>query len=135
VNSPTPHRGKVFFHKQFQFNDGGQSDKLLIVVNEPKGNADWIWIKTTSKPKPQNTRGCHSFSNLFVLEQGDDFLSKKTWVQFLDIYNISTEALKDGIDAGDIHRIGNLKPQNVAAIINCMKKSQDLSPLELSLLK
>ena len=135
MNSPQPHRGKVFSYKQFPFGDGGQSDKLLIVVNEPDSTTDWIFIKTTSKSKCRDTQGCHSFHNLYVLNAGEDLFRSKTWVQFNEVYNISCLALGVANKYGEAKRIGNLKLQTVRAIINCMKNSQDLSPHELNLLK
>jgi hypothetical protein len=135
VDSPAPHRGKVFSYKDFEFVDGGKSDKLLILVNEPKGNADCIFIKTTSKPKPQSKPGCHSFSNLYVLDAGEDLFKLKTWVQFQEIYPVTCANLLSVIKAGEARRIGCLRDQTVRAIINCMRNSPDLSPYELKLLK
>ena len=135
MNSPAPHRGKVFSYKKFEFVDGGKSDKLLILVNEPKGNADCIFIKTTSKPKPQSKTGCHSFSNLYVLDAGEDLFELRTWVQFQEIYPVSCSDLNTAVLTGEARRIGCLRDQTLRAITNCMKNSPDLSPYELKLLK
>ncbi|MBS4056394.1 MAG: hypothetical protein KGZ82_03660 [Bacteroidales bacterium] len=135
MNSPAPHQGKVFSYKQFPFGDGGQSDKLLIVINEPDSFSDYIFVKTTSQPKCKDTQGCHCSHNLYVLNPGEDLFPKKTWVQFHELYPIPRLAMDAATKYGEAKRIGQLRPQTVAAILNCMKKSEDLSPRELSFLK
>ena len=135
MNSLPPHRGKVFSYKKFPFCDGGQSDKLLIVVNEPDSIADWIFIKTTSKPKIPDTQGCHCENNLYVLNVGEDLFPLKTWAQFHEIHQISNLAMSVAIKYGEAKRIGSLKPQTTKAILNCIQGSPDLSPAELKLLK
>jgi len=119
----------------FPFGDGGQSDKLLIVVNEPDSMSDWIVIKTTSKPKSQDTQGCHSPYSLYVLNAKEDLFPLKTWVQFKEIYHIPNIALNAATRYGEAKRIGNLNSQTIRAILNCMKGSPDLSPAELNLLR
>ena len=135
MNSPSPHRGKVFSYKDFEFVDGGKSDKLLILMNEPAGTSDCIFIKTTSKAKPQSKTGCHSFSNLYVLDANEDLFKLKTWVQFQEIYPVSCTNLLSVVTSGEARRIGQLRDQTIRAITNCMKNSPDLSPYELKLLK
>lgn len=128
-------RGKIYSHKKFTFQDGGQADKLLILVNEPTGTTDWIFVKTTSQPKPKDTQGCHSTHNLYVLNLGEDFFRKKTWVQFHELYPFNHQALLKAKLGGDIQEKGQLREQTTRALLNCMRKSEDLSPVELGWLK
>lgn len=136
MNSPPPHRGKVFLYKKFPFGDGGESDKRLIVVNEPDSTSDWLFIKTTSKRKIHDNQGCYSSDNLYVLNANEDKVFElKTWVQFQELYPIPTLAMGVAAKFGEMKRIGVLKPQIIQAILNCLRKSPDLSPAELSRLK
>ena len=135
MNSPQPHRGKVFSYKDFPFEDGGHSDKLLIVVNEPTGSSDWIFVKTTSKPKIKDTQGCHCTHNLYVLNENEDLFKRKTWIQFHELHPISDLAMRATCKFGDAKRIGNLRGQTIRALLNCISNSPDLSPAELKQLK
>ena len=136
MNSPPPHRGKVFLYKKFPFGDGGESDKRLILVNEPDSISDWIFIKTTKKRKKHDIQGCYSSDGLYVLNPKEDSAFElKTWVQFQELYPVPKLAMDAATKFGEIKKIGALKDQTLRAILNCMHKSEDLSPAELKLLK
>jgi len=128
-------RGKIYSFKNFTFHDGGTSNKLLILVSEPKGDDDWVFVKTTSQVKVKEQEGCHPCQGLFVINANSDFFRQKTWVQFHDLYPLNHTKILQAKFKGELKDIGRLREQTVRAIVNCMHKSDDLSAIELSWLK
>lgn len=128
-------RGKIYSYKNFTFRDGGTSNKLLILVSEPKGSDDWVFVKTTSKVKARDQEGCHPCHGLFVVNAKGDFFQQKTWIQFQELYPLNHAKILKAKFGGDLKELGQLREQTVRAIVNCIKKSDDLSPVEISWLK
>lgn len=128
-------RGSILYHTAFQFHNGETSPKLLIVLNTPKKSQPYLCCKTTSKPKYPDTEGCHSESDLYVLNANTDSFPEKTWVQFHELYEFDVVGLlnahlKDRV----LDRKGQLREETIRAIVNCVKGSQDVSVYHLSLL-
>ena len=131
-------KGTILFHPSFEFTNGETGRKYLIVLNTPdiKKSESFLFCKTTSQSRnrPQ-TPGCHAEKNLYCIEAKSDFSPKKTWVQFFEIFEaVYDEFIKQHFELR-LEVKGELKPQTINAIINCIKKSDDVSPYHLSLLK
>jgi len=131
-------KGSILFHPSFEFTNGETGRKYLIILNNPdiKKSEPFLFCKTTSQSqsKPQ-TPGCHAEKNLYCIDAQFDFFPKKTWVQFFEIFEaIYDEFIKQHFEL-QLEVKGELKPQTINAITNCIKKSDDVSTYHLSLLK
>lgn len=128
-------KGTIFFHKKFKFKDGGVGEKLLIVLNEPKKNESYLFCKTTSRSKFNlEHQGCYSDKNIYILNADHDSFQKKTWVQFHELYEANaTDLLRARFD-GDLEVKAQLRIETINALVNCIKRSDDISKYQLSLL-
>ena len=117
-------RGQVYHNPKFQFHDGEVGNKLLILLNTPNKNEDYIFVKTTSKEKNRSKKsGCHKHPNY---EQGEFFLQKDsacldqpTWIIVSEIYPILRESIDN--NANWIKLKGKILPsKTVDKIIDCL---------------
>ena len=122
--------GAVIFHENFEFHDGEHADKLLIVLNDGI-DKPLLLLKTTSQQKGYrlNEPGCHPEKSYFFLPVSWDSFSKDTWVLLYEQYPIPEENLN-----GRIRVLFHLQDQNLRAIINCLRRTEDVSAENLSLL-
>jgi len=131
-------KGTILFHPRFEFTDGETGRKYLIILNTPeiRKSEPFLFCKTTSQSrnKPQ-TPGCHAEKNLYCIDAKFDFFPKKTWAQFFEIFEIDYDEFIKQHFKLRLEVKGELKPQTINAIINCIKRSDDVSPYHLSLLK
>lgn len=130
-------KGTVLYFKGFCFHDGGTSDKFLIILNTPKDlNTPYLCCKTTSKRKHTDKQGCSPEHNVYVLLPKEDLFPLKTWVQFNEFYPLEAKKLLSAHHTDKTVRIhGALKTQTISAIINCAKRSEDMSEYHLAMLK
>jgi len=131
-------KGTILFHPSFEFANGEIGRKYLIILNSPdiKKIESFLFCKTTSQSqnKPQ-TPGCHAEKNLYCIDAKFDFFPKKTWVQFFEMFEVNyDEFIKQHFELG-VEVKGELRTETISAIINCIKKSDDVSAYHLSLLK
>ena len=131
-------KGTVLFHPRFQFTDGESGRKYLIILNTPdiKKSDPFLFCKTTSQSQSKpSTPGCHVEKNLYCIEANSDFFPKRTWVQFFEIFEAShNEFIKQHFALG-LQVKAELKLETISAIINCIRRSDDVSAYHLSLLK
>ena len=131
-------KGDILFHPQFKFTDGEIGRKYLILLNNPdlQKSEPFLLCKTTSNPKgkPQK-QGCYPDRNLYVLDAGFDFFPEKTWIQFYEIFEAqSNDLIRDHFEYGlEIKK--TLREQTINEIVNCIKKSDDISEYHLSFLR
>lgn len=64
-----------------------------------------------------------------------DCFSLKTWVQFHDIYEFHASAFLQAHFNGDLDIKGKLPTNIINAIVNCIRKSEDISNHHMLLLK
>ncbi|MEK6690282.1 MAG: hypothetical protein AABY78_03130 [Nitrospirota bacterium] len=130
------HKGTILYHQAFQFQNGEIGKKLLIILNTPQKDEPYLCCKTTSKQKYNiDKEGCHYNKNIYVIYPNTDWFKEKTWVQFHELYEIeSGKFLKDHFD-GKLEVKGTLKVNTISAIINCVKRSEDVSNYHLTLLR
>jgi hypothetical protein len=131
-------KGDILFHPHFKFSDGEAGKKFLIILNTPdlQESEPYLFCKTTSQSqkKPQ-TPGCHAERNLYCIDANFDFFLQKTWVQFFEIFEANyAEFIKQHFSLG-LEVKGQLQPSTINAVINCIKKSDDVSGYHLSLLR
>jgi hypothetical protein len=124
--------GSVIFWKNYTFDDGGASDKLLVIVGRKK-DGSLLLLKTTSKARsymPDND-GCHSAKSVHRFKQYLGGFKIPTWVQF----DPPIEKILSQINTAGAHKIFDLKAADLAAIVNCYKKSDDISDALLEYFK
>jgi hypothetical protein len=115
--------GDVVFWPQFRFEDGGYpSDKLLVIVGARGAHARLL-LKTTSQPSSYrpDPDGCHVSSSVFRFNTNLAGFEKPTWVQFDPPCVLNADQIEGRV-------MFTLKPPDLSAIINCYKKSDDISP-------
>lgn len=129
-------KGTILYHRAFEFKGGEVGKKLLIILNTPQDNDPYLCCKTTSQPKyGLEKEGCYNNKNVYVLNPIPRCFSLKTWVQFHDLYEFDSQSFLQAHFRGDIDIKGNLPTQVINAIVNCVKKSEDISKYHLMLLK
>jgi len=92
-------RGTIFHHKDMVFQNGGVSNKYLILLNSPSKNDPYLFVKTTSQQKgKQKKTGCLKQDGLFFIPAGITFFPKDTWVQLFPIFPITTDDIDNNND-------------------------------------
>ena len=128
-------RGTVYFHRGCRFHDGEIGNKLFIILNTPRPDEYFLTCKTTSQQKwRSDTEGCHSVDNYYAIRENDEFFIERSWVQFHEYYLRSQELIQRFINRGIIIKKAELREQTIRAIINCVNKSDDISPLYQSMI-
>ncbi len=128
-------RGTVLHHRAFQFKDGETGQKLLIILNMPQNDEPYLCCKTTSKQKFNlDKEGCYSNKNIYALNPIKNCFPLKTRVQFHDIYEFHAPTFLQAHFNGALDIKGKLPTNIINAIINCIKKSDDISRHHLRLL-
>ena len=131
-------KGTILFHPSFEFTDGETGRKYLIILNDPdlKKSEPFLLVKTTSQShnKPE-TPGCHPDKNLYAINANQDFFPKKTWIQFFEIFEADSAKFIKGHFEKGLEIKGSLKPDTLRAIINCIRKSDDVFEYHFSLLQ
>jgi len=131
-------RGGIYFHSHFIFHDGDAGKKFIILLNNPKSDEPYIFIKTTSNGnKKPNSYGCHFGRKVFFIPIGTFFFKKDTWAQLHEIYEFSgADIVKSGLEQVMKH-YETLPLQMINEISNCLIKScaDDLTDYQKQLLK
>jgi len=129
-------KGTILFHRDFQFHNGQSGEELIIVLNTPKDKEPYLCCKTTSKQKFNIDReGCHSQQNIYVINPNFDWFKLKPWVQFHELYEFERDKFLQAHFKGILDVKGKLKENTIRSIVNCIKRSDDVSKYHLSLLR
>ena len=120
-------RGTVYFDDNFFFSDGTKGRKLLILLNTPQKNENYILVKTTSRQKKKPaTPGCiENHHKVYYLPSQKDFFHKNTWVQ-LDNFFLFLPAEANI----RFKKTGQLSDKTIDKVVKCFLKINelDLSP-------
>lgn len=127
--------GAVISWKGFEFDDGGSSDKLLVVLGAHL-EKDIITVLTTSRRRPGEWKtGCYAEQGFFYFSSGEYGWPKDTWVQlYRPVVLGSGELVKASFD-GDVRTVRNLPEQIAAAVRNCFRRTKDIAPVMNDLLE
>lgn len=120
--------GSVLVYEQFVFHNGGiHPRKLILILNTPKANENYLLIPTTSQQHRRlNQPGCHSEQNYYFIAQGHTKFIKDTWIVFHEHYTKSQAEILKGLTDGKIKEIFEIETTLWNAIKNCILKSPDL---------
>jgi hypothetical protein len=123
-------RGDVIFWPLFPFEDEksehklAPSNKLLVVIGRDSGDCLMMFrvtsVERTDRPDPQ---GCHADYSVFRFKENRNKFEKPCWVQY------EQPILKEEREVRNAkgHVIFSLTEEEVRAIINCFRKSPDLT--------
>ena len=126
--------GAILGWKEFPFDDGGKSDKLLIVLGAQAGK-NYLAILTTSQSHGRKAiPGCHAEDGYFFIGAGSHEFLKDTWLELYRPQEMSAATVLKGNLSGDIWVVANLRQQIANEIRNCLKRSPDTTQHQLSLL-
>lgn len=117
-------RGAIYFKPAFNFHDGGTSDKLIVLLNTPSKNDDYLFVPTTSQKKIRSkTAGCvkHYGSGEFFVPIGTSSLKDDTWIILAEIYPISPEAMQPNSEYTKLREV-TLPSKLMDKIIACLFK-------------
>lgn len=110
-------------------------NKFLLVLGAKPGNDVLMVLATTQKHYMKLNPGCRAKEGYyFILGVAKEFFPKDTWLLLAELKVANAAMLIDGGMKGTIRVCGNLRDELVRAIINCLKKTNDVSEYHLSLL-
>lgn len=119
--------GTVLFFRDFRFKDGSCKDKLVIILNSPKGDDPFLLCPTTSQQHTRkNILGCHASDNYFYIDNKQDKFEKNTWVVFHSIYSFSASAILSSTFQGKVKQKFEMEPSLWRALKNCILQSVDI---------
>lgn len=121
--------GSVWHYENFEFKDGGKSNKYLVVLNKANQGDPVLTVKTTSNPNRKNAfPGCCTVCNCYKVSKGcEDCFTKDTWVQLHDIYPFPlNEILKAQLQDKKLTSKGELSERCYQAILHCCAHSDDI---------
>ncbi len=81
--------GCILFDIKFKFKDNEIGEKLIFILNNPKGNEPYLICRTTSKEtafRRRDPKGCKQNGKYFFLGAGDAYFEKDTWLQLDNIF-------------------------------------------------
>ncbi len=115
-------RGVIYHHPKLIFHDGAIGKKYLILLNSPKENEPYLFVKTTSQQKNRPIKaGCIKERSLFFIPAGKTFFQKDTWVQFYDLYEFTPSEIDNN---KEITIEGTLSVKLIDEIVNCLFLSE-----------
>ena len=129
-------KGEIFFHKNLEFFNGEFGKKLLVLLNTPKKQENYIFCKTTSQEKERpKVPGCHPNKSLFFIPAGQEFLNENTWIQLEEFHQFHATTVLQHKWKGYLERKGKLQDLTIRQIINCIKKLKDIEENVWELIK
>jgi hypothetical protein len=112
-------RGTVFYNDQYIFENGTSKPKLLVLLNTPAKNDNYLLVRTTSQPhdKPSR-RGCFRNQSVFSIPPGISLFEKHTWILLYTLSEVLPETVRD------FRIIGLLDHRLTEEILDCLFESQ-----------
>ena len=128
--------GNIFDHEKFTYPDGGERSKLLILLNTPVGDDNYLFCTITSQQHFRSkTYGCNIYKEYFFVPIGYDWFDKDTWILFDTIKPWKAASiLKDSFD-GLLYHQGTLESKRIREIVNCIQKTPTIENIYKSLIK
>ena len=129
--------GAVLLYKDFRFDDGTIKDKLMVVVGDDVATDKTMVVLTTSQQHQKLFKdGCQStpFETYYVFNAHLGGFKKTTWV-ILKPRLLATSKLANRVASGSVAVLHSLVQVDYSALKNCFKRSEDVSPYQIGLLK
>jgi len=130
-------RGAVYYKPAFSFKDGAQADKLIILLNTPIKENDYLFVPVTSQKKIRSeTHGCvkHYNAGEFFIPAGKTFFKYNTWIILAQLYPVPSSIIRSS--AGYSQK-ATLPSKVMDHVIDCLFKhhSDDIPEMYESLIK
>ena len=119
-------KGQVLlFLKYSDYFYGEPTDKLIVVLNQPPNDEDYIIVLTTSKQRAfLDQLGCQT--DCYLLGANQDCFKEKTWIVFKTTQYRSKKDLVRLIKKKRLIIKECLDSTTVKYIVNCMEKSTEI---------
>ncbi len=118
-------RGDVIHIPEYQFQDGGKANKLLVLLNDPNACDKVFCVLTTSQETGNRKKdnGCQPVKQEFFIKAGREF-EKDTWILLnRQAIVIPVTRLKETIDQGKASVVFTLSEKRVNEIKNCLARN------------
>ena len=127
--------GSILHWEEFKFEDGGSANKFLVIVGAKTGS-NYLAVIATSKPHWRKFEpGAHPIEGYYCIPGGGkEWFPKDTWLLVAIPREIRPAELVREAFAGRWRVVGQLRPNIVGALRNCLKQCPDVSPLHVALL-
>ena len=127
--------GAVLHWEGFEFEDGTTANKYFVVLGAKPGHDCLVVIATSQRKGKSYQPGCHANEGYYHIPgSGKDFFPKDTWLLLMECKVLrSAEVVKAGM-AGTLRVADTLRGQLANEIRNCLKRVEDVSPAQLTLL-
>jgi len=126
--------GAVVLHEDFEFPDGGQADKLFVVLGIRSDSA-LIALTTSRPPTPDVNYGCTAKRSFFKAQAlPRDCFDKDTYALLWRLGELLPRNLQAGKWKTNTRVIGTLSEQTAHAVKNCASATDDITPRQKSLL-
>ena len=127
--------GCVVHWEDYEFADGGKSDKYLVIVGCNTG-MNYLGVIGTSKKHHRDFKaGCNSDGGWYHIPAKFDWFKLDTWLLIAEPREISpSEFLKLSMQDKTLEVRAHLRSEVAGAIKNCMKACQDVSADHIKLL-
>jgi hypothetical protein len=123
--------GTVLFDTNFVFKDGERGKKLIVLLNSPKTDEDYIVLKTTSQPKRYTDvkDGCNENKKVFFVPfHKKEIFDIDTYIQLHEIYPLPADDVSRKLKSKTIISLGCLSNLGFRQLINCIKKLRKYIP-------
>lgn len=112
-------RGTVFYNEKYIFENGTSKPKLLVLLNTPAKNDNYLLVRTTSQQHDKPSRkGCIRDQSVFSIPPGISLFDKHTWILLYTLSEVLPETVHD------FKIIGYLDHRLTEEIIDCLFESQ-----------
>ncbi len=126
-------QGSVYFFPNFIFPNGEKSNKLIILLTRSsKLDELFIFCTTTSKQKYREKKpGCNKDKAYFFIPVGKELFDTDTWLILDILYSFEPIDILQYNFNKKLQYFGRLKKENLQALINCIKKVEDIPEIFL----
>ncbi len=120
-------RVSIYYNSEFKFYNGIVGNKLLVLLNTPMRNQEFLFVTTTSRRKRRmNKPGCGKYyqQGEYFIKKGQSGFDKDTWLILCDIYPFKA---KDIDDNPNFHRLkcAVLSEKTMRDVIDCLFKHHE----------
>ena len=116
--------GELFYWPQHEFDDGGTSDKLLIILNLQRNGVHLAAYTTSQSNKrwPEDA-GCNVDKEVFCILKNNFGFTRSTWIQLFRVREYEVDLLENMVLKDRIKSLRQLSDELLRAIVNCYKKT------------
>ena len=144
ATSPAVGLGTILHWQLFQFRSGSQANKYLVIVGAHRAK-NYVAVVTTSQSKSFQLAisggGCNSnnpsgrYGGYYYIEKNSgNFFWMDTWLPFEDTYELDPIQVSSNIKNRTVQIVGQVTPETVREICNCMLVSKEVSLQQKELL-